>query len=387
MLFLKNLTLAICVSCMGSSVLADMPPRTTSQGWDAASYGFRKNAKVVILNAALQAAELAAASPNVTKEMFPDVLIKNIDDVIALDKTRIFLTSVDRKIVIEKYASSWLKQTTPLGYSMSKSLTSLAFGKLMCKHKNINLKTRSSDIVPDFKNTSWGNSEISHILNMMSGSSNSPPPYTGWQSESVGSKHRGIYDGFNNVDLIKEMISDDTKAHTPGSSFQYNNYDTIFLGLLIESVSQKSFHQFFDEEIWRDVNSKNSGGWLVNRNGNTYTAMGFSASPEDWLRIGHYVIDSIKKDDCFGNYLKTAIQTMQKTHISSMCYGFQIWNFCRPGLFHFWGFGGQHLVISPNKNSVIYTHSAIQADDSSSEANLFKLLVLTTRSIPAKTAN
>jgi hypothetical protein len=70
-----------------------------------------------------------------------------------------------------------------------------------------------------------------------------------------------------------------------------------------------------------------------------------------------------------------------------MCYGFQIWNFCRLGLFHFWGFGGQHLVINPNKNSVIYTHSAIQAVDSRAEVNLFKLLVLTTRSIPDTTAN
>jgi CubicO group peptidase (beta-lactamase class C family) len=384
---MKKLKLAICIFCIGSSTLADMPPRTSSQGWDAASYGFRRNAKVAILNASAQPTEFTVASPQVTKEMFPDALIKNIDDVIALDKTRIFLASVNRKIVIEKYTASWLKQTTPLGYSMSKSLTSLAFGKLMCKHQNVNLKTKGYELISEFKNTSWGNSEISHVLNMMSGSSNSPPPYTGWQSESVGAKHRGIYDGFNNIDLIKEMIADDVKAHEPGSSFQYNNYDTIFLGLLIEAVAKKPFHQFFDEEIWHDINSKSSGGWLVNKNGNTYAAMGFSASPEDWLRIGHYVIDSSKKDDCFGNYLKNAIQTMQKTHVSSMCYGFQIWNFCRPGLFHFWGFGGQHLVMNPNKNSVIYTHSAIQADDSGAESNLFKLLGLTTRLIPVTPAN
>ena len=384
---MKKLTLAICICCIGSSTLAEMPPRTSIQGWDAASYGFRSKAKVAILNASAQPTEFTVASPQVTKEMFPDALIKNIDDVIALDKTRIFLASANRKIVIEKYAASWLKQTTPLGYSMSKSLTSLAFGKLMCKHQNVNLKTKGYELISEFKNTSWGNSEISHVLNMMSGSSNSPPPYTGWQSESVGAKHRGIYDGFNNVDLIKEMITDDVKAHEPGSSFQYNNYDTIFLGLLIEAVANKPFHQFFDEEIWRDINSKSSGGWLINKNGNTYAAMGFSASPEDWLRVGHYVIDSSKKDDCFGNYLKNAIQTMQKTHVSSMCYGFQIWNFCRPGLFHFWGFGGQHLVMNPNKNSVIYTHSAIQADDSGAEINLFKLLGLTTRLIPVTPAN
>jgi CubicO group peptidase (beta-lactamase class C family) len=109
--------------------------------------------------------------------------------------------------------------------------------------------------------------------------------------------------------------------------------------------------------------------------------MGFSASPEDWLRIGYYVIDSMKKEDCFGSYLRNAVNTMHRTHVSTMCYGFQIWNFCRNGLFIFWGFGGQHLVVNPNRNIVIYTHSAIQADDSQSQGNLFKILVSVTRSI------
>jgi hypothetical protein len=43
--------------------------------------------------------------------------------------------------------------------------------------------------------------------------------------------------------------------------------------------------------------------------------------------------------------------------------------------------------MNPNKNSVIYTHSAIQADDSGAEINLFKLLGLTTRLIPVTPAN
>ncbi len=369
--FIKNLAIFIGSLCICVSVHADMPPKTSSQGWDAASYGYRRTAKVAILNASNQPAEVGEYSQQSQAQLFPEALIKSIDETIALDNTRIFLAAVNNKIVIEKYASFWLKSSTPLGYSMSKSLTSMAIGKLICKYDSINLKTKGSEIIGEFKGTSWGNATVEDVLKMASGSSTATPPYTGWHTEKIASKHRGIYDGSANVDLIKEMISDDGKAYEPGSSYQYNNYDTLFLGLVVEAVSNKKFHEFFDEEIWRNVKSQKSGGWLVNNNGTTYTAMGFSASPEDWIRLGYYVIDSIKKDDCFGNYLKSATKNLMKTHANSTCYGFQIWNFCRPGAFHFWGFGGQHLIITPSKNTVIYTHSAIQASDPTAEINLF----------------
>ncbi len=363
------LSLLIC----GASVQADMPPQTSQQGWDAASQGYRRQAKVAELNPSNDPARIIPYSSDAVKGKLSDSVIQAIDKTIAMDKTRIFLVAKDKEIIHQNYASFWLKNSTPLGYSMSKSLTSMAIGKLLCKYDNISIETKGSEIIKEFRDTSWGNSTIKQVLMMTSGSSTDTPPHTGWHTEAIGSKHRGIYDGRASLNLVDAMIADDKKSYPPGTSYQYNNYDTIFLGLIIEVVANKPFHQFFDEEIWKSIKPEKSGAWLVNNSGNTYSAMGFSASPEDWLRIGQYVIDSIKKDDCFGSYLKTAVEPLQRTHAGTMCYGYQIWNFCRQGMFHFWGFGGQHLVILPGRNTIIYTHSAIQASDSESEINLFKL--------------
>lgn len=384
---LLNLSLCILLSCLGLSVHADMPPKTSSQGWDAASQGYRNTAKVAILNASSQPSDLGRFSKQTQDELFSAALLKSIDETIALDKTRIFLTAVNRQIVLEKYASYWVKNSSPLGYSMSKSLTSMTIGKLMCKYKHINLDTKGAEILSEFSGTSWGNATLADVLKMSSGSSTDSPPHTGWHTENIASKHRGIYDGVNNLDLAKEMLLDDARTHQPGTSFQYNNYDTLFLGLIVEAVSKQKFDDFFNQEIWQEVKSQKTGGWLKSNKGTTYTAMGFSASPEDWIRIGYYVIDSLKVDDCFGDYLKSATQTFVKTHVKSLCYGYQIWNFCRPGVFHFWGFGGQHLVIAPGRNTVIYTHSAIQAEDTSSESNLFGIFGKIIQSIRIQPSN
>lgn len=379
-IFKLLLTASMLLLCIAAP--ADMPPQTSSQGWDAASYGHRRQAKIVTLPASGKSTEFPRLSQSEVDRLFVDSLLKRIDDAVALDKSRIFIVSINKSIAIEKYAAYWLKNSTPLGYSMSKSLTSLAIGKMLCKFPNVTPETKGADVIPEFRNTSWGNATIAQILNMTSGSSPSTPPYTGWQTEKVAAKHRGLYEGRNDLDVVKEMIADDLQSFQPGSSFQYNNYDTLFLGLLVEAVANKPFHQFFDEEIWQKIPSKNDAAWLVNNKGTTYTAMGFSASPEDWIRIGHYVLDSMNRDDCFGKYLKESTNIQLKTP-DPFCYGNQFWNFCRPGgAFLFVGFGGQFLIMVPNRSTVIYVHSAIQPNERGKFKNVFQAYVDVIQAIP-----
>lgn len=384
---MKYLAVFLSLLICGTPVRADLPPPTSQQGWDAVSKGFRQLAKVAVLNASNDPSEITPYSSDASKAKLSESTIQAIDKAIAMDKTRIFLVTKDRKIIHKNYATWWLKNSTPLGYSMSKSLTSMAIGKLLCKYDNTSIETKGFEIIKEFKDTSWGNSTIKETLMMTSGSSTDTPPHTGWHSEVIGAKHRGIFDGKHNLNFSTEMISDDKRIYTPGTSYQYNNYDTIFLGLIVEALAKKPFYQFFDEEIWQNLKSEKTGAWIISNNEKTLSSAGFSASPEDWLRIGNYVIDSIKKDDCFGKYLKTAVEPLQKTHTGTMCYGYQIWNFCRPGIFHFWGFGGQHLIMMPAQNIVIYTHSAIQASDSGSEMNLFRLFREIIKDIQQSTTN
>jgi CubicO group peptidase (beta-lactamase class C family) len=331
--------------------------------WDRASEGFRKNATVVHIDPSTAPRNLEYSPEDSAAMRAESIMAPTLNKIMGMRGTRILIISSNKNIIYSRYASNSLKSSTPLGYSMSKSLTSLAIGKLLCKNPSVTLKTKGKDLVAGHDGTSWGESTLEQILMMQSGSSVQEPARAGWQSELVGARHRPIYWGGNKLDISESMRSDDTKAFAPGVSFQYNNYDTLFLGLVIEAVSGMPFHKFFKEEIWDEVGAKHSGAWFVNEKGQTYTASGFSADPEDWIRIGNYVIERMQKEDCFGEYLKKATFQIQRSFVPTRCYGYQIWSWCNKDAFFFLGYGGQYLVMSPSRRWVAYAHQTTHDND------------------------
>ena len=101
--------------------------------------------------------------------------------------------------------------------------------------------------------------------------------------------------------------------------------------------------------------------WLKNNLNETMTYMGFAANPLDWILLGNYVIKNLKKDDCFGQYLKEASNTQVSINSFSdnRNYGYQIWTNCGVGsdAFCFVGALGQLLLIEPKNNLILYVHS------------------------------
>lgn len=345
------------------AVCAQWRSTVSPDDWDRVSQGFRKEAKVVFLPPSDSPLNLESYSDEITAKRTVSMIDTVLNKFIGMKGTRILIISTNKKIIYSKYASNSLRSSTPLGYSMSKSLTSLAIGKLLCKYPLITLNTKGKDLVTGFDGTSWGESTLEQILMMKSGSSIQEPIRAGWQSETVAKNHRSIFSGENKLDVVEKMKSDDDKSFASGTTFQYNNYDTLFLGLVIESVSGIKFHKFFEEEIWSEVGAKQAGAWFVNEKGQTYTYLGFSADPEDWIRIGNYVNDSVEKNDCFGEYLKKATFQLQKTFVPTRCYGYQIWSWCNSEEFFFMGYGGQYLIMNPIRQWVAYAHQTTHEND------------------------
>jgi hypothetical protein len=89
-----------------------------------------------------------------------------------------------------------------------------------------------------------------------------------------GCKNSYIYSGNQYRDYIDDMTLYDEKKFKQGEIFQYNNYDTIALGLVIEGAVGKGFSEYFDESIWAFIGAEKDGAWLRNRK--SQTAVGHS---------------------------------------------------------------------------------------------------------------
>lgn len=320
--------------------------------WYDSSNGFRNKAKVAIT-------QPSDVKLDLKKSLSTDERLKKIlDDDFSSKQFRALIVAKNNSIIYERYGFGLNEQSTPLGFSMSKSLTALAVGKAVCDGHIQNLNNRVEQYVTKLAGTSWGNSTITDVLTMRSGA---------FETDLLGHRkgHRSpeaidIYYGRVNRSYIEVVKDADLKESTPGSKFHYSNTDTLILGLVVQEATKLQFPQYFETAVWRQAKTANDGAWLVNGSNEAATYLGFSATPKDWIRLGLHVLDQLKIDDCYGNYLKQATST-KVPHTGSGPsneYGYQIWTNCGLGAdFCFVGRGGQYLLFNKKENLVLYLHA------------------------------
>ncbi len=275
--------------------------------------------------------------------------------------TRAVLVAQSGVLLAERYLPGAVTvSSTPIGNSMSKSLVALAVGKALCQGKIDSLESKAERFIPALAGTSWGQSSVKDLLRMTSGAffTDYVRP-TGWKDQQDILDNRAIYSGAMTRSFVDLMKARDDKKFAPGSTFNYNNYDTVALNLIVEKAAGQSFATFFADHIWSEVGAEKDGAWVTNRAGEVAGYFGFSATPRDWIRLGEYVLERLGQDDCFGKFLKDATTEQVKANWPfNKSYGYQIWTNCtrKPGSFCFVGNHGQQLIIHPVSRLVLYVH-------------------------------
>lgn len=318
--------------------------------------GFRKSARLAYVSPPSDGKQM-----KFTTAAVPSQAKKVLDDLFQQNNAKALLVAQGSDIIYERYASGVGRGDSPLGFSVSKSLVSLTVGRALCDGHIESVDDELKKYVPSLAGTSWGESSIRNVLMMSSGAYKTAVQFDGHKSaEMQRTLGAALYEGKMSDDFIDIMRSADEKSSSPGKVFNYSNFDTVALGLLVQSATKTDFANYFQKTIWADVGAESRGAWVINNKSQASAYAGFSASPQDWLRIGVMVLRELKNQDtCFGKYLKEAtskkIDTFRPGPASG--YGYQIWVQCRSSDFCFVGFGGQYLLFNIEKKIVVYQHA------------------------------
>ena len=320
------------------------------------SDGFRQQARIAYVTPPKQAKVL----PSTTTDT-PAEAKQILDGLFDRNNTKALVVARGSEILYERYRFGVGKRSTPLGYSMSKSLTALAVGRAICDGHINSINDPIKRYVPRLAGTSWGEASVKDVLRMSSGAYKTELRFNGHknqeQERSVGA---AIAEGKMNTDFIELMKTNDEKQFPSGSAFNYSNFDTVALGLLVQAATKLSFSEYFEKAIWHDVGAESRGAWMINGNGQASTYQGFSARPHDWIRLGVMVLNELgNKDSCFGKFLTDATSHQIASIGPATSYGYQIWIGCHASEtnFCFVGFGGQYLLFNVATNTVIYHHA------------------------------
>jgi len=280
------------------------------------------------------------------------------------------------EIVYERYHREVTDKTPLLGYSMSKSLTSMVVGRALCAGDLKSLETRMGDVNSDLNGTAYGNASIRQILMMASGAIRGTLAHGGSPSMAgFGNPHNfSVYSStLSQLRAFKDhQKRADGSQVRAGEEFSYKNLDTQSLAFLFPTSGDRTFTAIFEKEVWRAAGAENKGYWIHDAYDYIHTMSSFHGTARDWARVSLLILDAVSSDksDCFTNYLKAATQTQIRNLVNSLPeenrigrafggYGYQFWtqNFDDSEAIYLSGHRGQRIAISPKKQRVMVVFS------------------------------
>ncbi len=260
------------------------------------------------------------------------------------------------KIVLEEYWQGNNQKSTTDSASMSKTLTALLIGVAIDEGKIHSEDELAVNYLPEWKNDSRKKITIKNLLQMNSGLRNDDRLTTPF-SDLVK-----MHIGFN----LTEYVLSIPAIIEPGTKYEYNNANSQILGIILERVTGKKYHEYLSEKIWKPLGSDDATVWLDHPGGIARTYCCFFSTLQDWGKVGLMLMNNGNVDGkqiIPQGWLKKMLIPSKLKPI----YGYQIWignsekiakdrisePFLANDVFFLDGKGKQRVYIIPSKKLVI----------------------------------
>ena len=289
------------------------------------------------------------------------LLDKAVDNVLNESKegvpayTRAVLVVYDGKIIAEKYAPGFDKNTVMLGWSMSKSFTAALIGILVKQGK---LSVNEPAPVAAWKNTDKQKITILNLLQQTTGL-DFKEDYTGPSEVTNMLFKRGDMAAFTAALTLK---------YEPGTVFNYSSGNTNILSRMIRNtVGEKDAAAFPYTELFHKINAYS---FLLEPDASgTYIGSSYSyATARDFARFGllYYNNGNWNGEQILPvNWVKESVQPSAADKQKN--YGYQFWlngyekndltkrqyPDVPADMYDADGYGGQNIYIIPSKKLVV----------------------------------
>lgn len=246
------------------------------------------------------------------------------------------LISRESKLIFEAYNSPYDADTLHRMFSITKSVVSIALGKLFSEHRlqpQDKICSYFTDYyTKEFHNPYMDNLTVLDMLKMQSIYSS-----TTYQKSSKDSWTKTFFDS--------------TPSHSSGRIFHYDTSATHTLCELVMRITGKDILSYLRPEL--DAMGFSQDAYIIkNSFGEEIGGSGLMAKPSDILKLGDYILQTRNPDgDAFARYLydATSLQTPTLHNATlpeeSLGYGYQFW-MIREG-YMMYGLGSQYLLSYP----------------------------------------
>ena len=278
--------------------------------------------------------------------------------------TNALLVMKDGRIVAEIYRNNTRDDTRFIGWSMTKSITSILVGCALQEGRIKSLDDPITRYLPELAGGGYDGATIRQILQMRSGVDYEERYDFG--NPGVAARNHE-YALVQNVVRFADAARTIKRIHKPGELWQYKTLDTGVLGWLLERVSGGStIAAYMSQRLWEPLGAEADGYFIMDGLpgvGREFNGAGFNATLRDFARIGLMMLNEGKAN---GHQIVSPEWVRESTRPTGgpgPGYGYQWWTVAGSRAYQARGLQGQFIYVDPESRTVIVKLSYFPPED------------------------
>jgi CubicO group peptidase (beta-lactamase class C family) len=273
------------------------------------------------------------------------------------------------EVVWVGYKGSTNDKNTFLGFSVGKTVASMAVGKAICSGR-LSLKTVAEDIIPELKGTDLGKANVHNLLTMSSGTWEGNPDSSITSKKQIEQMNNGqlsILDMLRMPEINTAQTNLFGSKRLPGEEFSYRTTDPWVLGVMINRVTEMNYAKWVEQQVLLPAGIESQGVIGQDKFGFGSSAGDVRLTLKDWIRFAVWVKQNETAQGCFGDFVREATKTQiaNKSKRSGRLfdgYGYFVWTENARLKHSYWanGHGGQRIGWNHKNNRMIIAFSNIE---------------------------
>jgi CubicO group peptidase (beta-lactamase class C family) len=278
----------------------------------------------------------------------------SFEDYLEASGTTAFLVVDDNKVLYEKNFNGYDERSLNTSFSMAKSFASALVGIAIDEGYIKSVDEPITNYIPELlkKDKRFESITIRNLLTMSSGIKYEEGGFLPWSEEADDTK---TYYATN----LRRLALNCRIESRPDNYFEYNNYNPLLVGLILERATGMPVSRFMETKLWRPMGMEADGSWSLDSKKDGFEKMesGVNARARDFARFGMLYA---KEGDWGGKQLISRGWVEESTRPAastdpSQDYQYFWWVNTPDGKNHFSAQGnyGQYIYVAPEKDLVI----------------------------------
>jgi CubicO group peptidase (beta-lactamase class C family) len=202
----------------------------------------------------------------------------SLDELLASTGTHAFIVIKDNQVIYEKYFNGYQRDSVCMSRSLAKSFTSALVGIAIGEGHIRSVNDPITNYLPELKERGFERITLRNLLTMGSGIKFHLRDLP-WDEQTIAYMHPELRD----VLLHRLEI-----AEPPGQSFNYDDYNTLLLGIILERTTNRTPSEYLEEKIWQPVGMEFPATWSIDseRDGLELMHVALNARAIDFAKFG-----------------------------------------------------------------------------------------------------